>query len=180
MAWPIFAAAKLAGRAIPSGVYKAAGLLTVGIVIGIWFAMKTLVPPPSVQIEYITRVIEAQEPLQEIVVRNAVKKAEIEIVEKIIEKEVIRYVEVENDPVACNVPIGSVRVLNDARSGELRPDSVQGPTEVPDDEGRAPSTISRATLFESDASIAIEYNKCRNQLNSLIDWINIQQSSLDQ
>lgn len=180
MAWPIFAAAKLAGKAVPAGVYKAAGLLTLGIGIGIWFAMKTLVPPPSVQIEYITRVIEAQEPLQEIVVTHAVKKAEIEIVEKIIEKEVVRYVERETDPVACNVPIGSVRVLNDARSGELREDGLQSSTGESDDEGRAPSTVTRADLFESDASIAIEYNKCRNQLNSLIDWIDIQQSSLDQ
>jgi len=180
MAWPIFAAAKLAGKAVPAGVYKAAGLVALGIGVGIWIALKTLVPPPSVQIEYITRVIEAQAPMQEIVVTNAVKKAEIEIVEKIIEKEVVRYVERETDPVACNVPIGSVRVLNDARSGELRPDGLQSTTTEPDDEGRAPSTVTRADLFESDASIAIEYNKCRNQLNSLIDWIDIQQSSLDQ
>lgn len=180
MAWPIFAAAKLAGRAIPSGVYKSLGLLGLGVGIGLWFAVRFMVPPPSVQIEYITRVIEAQAPQQEIVVEHAVKEAEIKIVEKIIEKEVVRYVEVETDPVACNVPIGSVRVLNDARSGELRPDGLQGPTEVPDDEGRAPSTVTRADLFRSDAAIAIEYNKCSNQLNALIDWINIQQSSLDQ
>lgn len=180
MALPIWLAAKAAGKLVPAGVYKAAGLFALGIGIGIWFAMKTLVPPPSVQIEYITRVIEAQAPMQEIVVEHAVKEAEIKIVEKIIEKEVVRYVERETDPVACNVPIGSVRVLNDARSGKLRPDSVQGSTREFDDDGRAPSTVTRADLFESDASIAIEYNKCSNQLNSLIDWINIQQSSLDQ
>lgn len=180
MAWPIFAVANLARKAIPSGVYKSLGLVSVGVVIGLWFAIRFMIPPPSVQIEYIARVAEAQEPQQEIVVEHAVKDAEIKIVDKIIEKEVIRYVEVETDPVACNVPIGSVRVLNDARSGELRQDGLQSATREFDDEGRAPSTVTRADLFKSDASIAIEYNKCRNQLNSLIDWIDIQQSSLDQ
>lgn len=180
MAWPIFAAAKLAGRAIPAGVYKVAGTLTVGIVIGIMFSLKFLVPPPSVQIEYITRVIEAQEPLQEIVVTNAIRQTEIQIVEKIIEKEVIKYVDRESDPVACNTPIGTVRLLNDARTGELRPDSLQGSAETSNDEGRSASTVTRSDLYEASAGVAIQYNQCKTQLNALIDWINIQQSSLSQ
>jgi len=180
MAWPIFAAAKLAGKAVPSGVYKSFGFIALGVGFGLWFAMRFMLPQPDVQIKYITRVIEAQAPMQEIVVDQAVREAEIQIVEKIVEKEVIKYVDRETDPVACNVPIGSVRLLNDARSGRLRSGSLQSTPEESDDEGRAPSTVTRSDLFESDAGIASQYNLCKNQLNSLIDWIDVQQSSLDQ
>ena len=180
MAWPIFAAAKVAGKAIPSGVYKSLGLFALGVGVGLWFAVRFIVPPPSAQIKYVAEVIEAQEPMQEVVVDDAVRQAEIRIVEKVTEKEVASYVDRETDPITCNVPIGSVRVLNDARSGELRPDGLQSATEEFDDEGRAPSTVSRSDLLESDARIASQYNLCKTRLNSLIDWINIQQSSLDQ
>ena len=180
MALPILAALNVARKAVPSGVYKALGLVALGAGLGLWFAVRFMLPSPSAQIKYIERVVEAQEPMQEIVVDHAVRETELRIVEKVVEKEVLRYVDRETDPVACNAPIGSVRLLNDARSGELRSDSLQGTPREPDDEGRAPSTITRSDLLESDAGIAIQHNKCRNQLNSLIDWINIQQSSLDQ
>ena len=180
MALPIFAAAKLVGKKIPPGVYKPLGFIALGIGVGLWFAVRFMLPPPSAQIKYIERVVEAQQPMQEVVVADAVRQAEIRIVETVVERKVIEYVDRETDPVICNVPIGSVRVLNDARNGELRADSVQSPTGEPDEEGRAPSTVTRADLFESDAALAIEYNKVYTQLNALIDWIDIQQSSLDQ
>ena len=180
MAWPIFAAANLVRKAIPSGVYKYGAVLALGAAAGLWFAVQFLVPPPSVQIEYITRVLQDQEPLQEIVVEAAERRTEIEFVDRIIEKEVIRYVDRETDPVACNTPIGTVRLLNDARSGELRTDGLQGTAVELADEGSRPSTVTRSDLYESDVGVATQYNLCKTQLNALIDWIAVQQESLDQ
>lgn len=180
MAFAFLAAANLARKAIPSGVYKYGAVAALGLAAGLWLAVQFLVPPPSVQIKYITRVIEAQEPLQEIVILAAERRVEIEFVDRIIEKEVIRYVDRETDPVACNTPIGTVRLLNDARSGRLREDGLQGTAIELAEEGRRPSTVTRSDLYESDAGIAIQYNVCSTQLNALIDWIAVQQSSLDQ
>ena len=180
MAFAFLAAANVARKAIPSGVYKYGAVAALGLAAGLWFAVQFLVPPPSVQIKYITRVIEAQEPLQEIVVVAAQRRTEIEFVDRIIEKEVIRYVDRETDPVACNTPIGTVRLLNDARSGRLREDSLQGTAAELAEEGRQPSTVTRSDLYESDAAIAIQYNLAATQLNALIDWIDVQQKSLDQ
>lgn len=180
MAWPILVAAKLAGKAIPPGVYKYGAVAALGMAIGLWFAVQFLVPPPSVQVKYITRVIEAQEPMQEIVVEAAKRETEIKFVDRIIEKEVVRYVDRETDPVACNTPIGTVRLLNDARSGRLREDGLQGTAAELAEEGRQASTVTRSDLYESDAAIAIEYNLVITQLNALIEWINVQQESLDQ
>jgi len=163
-----------------SGFYKYLALVVIGVTLGFWIAVKTINPSPSEQIEYIEEVTEAQEPMQEIVVEEAVRQAEIRIVEKVVEKEVIKYVDREIDPIACNIPIGSVRMLNNARSGELRTDSLQGTTDESDEEGRKASTVTRADLLESDTALAIEYNKVYTQLNALIEWIDIQQSSLDQ
>ena len=180
MAWPILAVANLVRKAIPSGVYKYGAVAALGMAAGLWFAVQFMVPPPSVQIKYITRVIEAQAPMQEIVVEEAERQTEIRFVDRIIEKEVIRYVDRETDPVACNTPIGAVRLLNDARSGRLRENSLQGTAAELNEEGRRPSTVTRSDLYASDADIATRHNVCAARLNALIDWINVQQSSLNQ
>ncbi len=180
MAWPILAALNVGRKAIPSGVYKYGAVAALGMAAGLWFAVQFMLPPPSAQIKYITRVIEAQRPLEEIVVRAGKRTTEIKFVDRIIEKEVVRYVDRETDPVACNTPIGTVRLLNDARNGRLRTDSLQGSARELVEEGSRPSTVTRSNLYESAVGVATQYNMCQTQLNALIDWINIQQSSLNQ
>ncbi len=163
---------------VPSKVWKTLGLTIVGFVIGIMFAFKFLVPPPS--IEYITRVVEAQRELTEVVVSHARRESAIRIVREVIEKEVIKYVPLPQNDLDCNIPIGSVRLLNDARVGEIRKDGLSGTTSPSDEEGRAASTVSRGELIQSDAAIALQYNQLKVDHDALIDWINVQQAALDQ
>lgn len=160
---------------------SAAGItLLLGIVFGMWINQKFFAPEPEKITEYITKVVEVQrEETRRVETQFIETAAEVRVVEKIVPREVIKYVPVEND-TACNTPIGSVRLLNDARSGRLREDSLSSPTGLPDEEGTRPSTVTRRTLTESAAETAIAYNQCKTQLNALIDWIQAQQRSLDQ
>lgn len=154
-------------------------VLMLGAAGGFWVAQKFYKPAPEVVTEYVYKVVEKQREETRKVEEDFVeKKAETEVVERVVVKEVVRYVPVESDPVECNVPIGSVRLLNDARAGTLREDSL--PPAAPDalEEGRTPSTVTRRDLIRSDAEIAGRFNECRDQLNSLIDWIDAQQRSL--
>lgn len=169
---------KLLGGKKGAGVAGAALLL--GIFAGMWVHQKFFAPEPEKVIEYITKVVTVQQEATEQVEEQFVEdKVRIEVVEKIVPREVVKYVPVK-DNAACNTPIGSVRLLNDARSGVLREDNLSSPSGLPSSEGTAPSTVTRRILTQTAAETAISYNQCRNQLNALIDWIEAQQKSLDQ
>ena len=170
-------ASRVTGKLGP-GATRCGVAILVGLFVGVWVAMKFFTPEPETRIEYITEVIEQQAPQTEVVVEEAERQVEIKYVEKIIEKEVLKYVPVESDPVACNVPIGSVRLLNDARDGRLREDSVPSTTAAYDGEGSTPSTITRRDLIRDNARLAIQYNKVATRYNALIEWLEIQQASL--
>jgi len=170
-------ASKFTGKISPA-IWKGFAIIVVGFVLGMSFTQRFLMPEPSVK--YITKVVEAQAELNEIVVAHARRDTTIKIVTEIIEKEVIRYVPLPKNDFACNIPIGSVRLLNDARNGGLRESDLPSATFISDEEGAAASTISRAELIQSDAAIALQYNSLLIDHNALIDWIEVQQSSWDQ
>lgn len=156
-------------------------VLLVGVIMGFWISQKFFLPDPVKEVEYVYEVIEKQQEAErEIVEDHNERLTEIKIVKEFVPVEVVKYVPKEADPVECNIPIGSVRLLNDAREGRIREGSLQGATGATDGEGAAPSTVTRRDLIQSDAEIAIQYNEVVNQLNSLIDWIEAQQKSLDQ
>lgn len=177
-------AAGLAGRMGISGgtVYVAIAVFTLGSTVGFWVSQNLFLPDPIKVIEYISDVKSAREEVtDQIEATHTEREIEVRTAENIIPREAVKHApQIESNPALCNIPIGSVRLLNDARAGRVRESSLPSPAGIPDEEGTAPSTLTRRDLIQSDAEIAIQYNLVVNQLNSLIEWVQAQQTALNQ
>lgn len=90
--------------------------------------------------------------------------------ERIVYKEVINYVPVE-DSHDCNVPIGVVGVLNLARTGDAKWEEMLPSSGSALEAARAPSPVTRREEYEAHAGCGIAYQELAARYNSLVDWI---------
>ena len=140
-----------------------------------WYVMDKIndIKQASLVPEIIRVVTKYQDVEKEVIKTQIETVREIEYVDRIVEKEVVKYVPIEDS--ACNIPLGSVWMLNYARRAGTG-ESVLPPTSPESDStAYAPSTISRRDLIQSDREIALMYNKLSAQTNALIDFIEAQQ-----
>jgi len=140
-----------------------------------WYVMDMIADAKKAALvpQIIHVVTEYQEIEKEVIKTQVETVREIEYVDRIVEKEVTKYVPVEDS--ACNIPIGSVRLLNASRRPGTSESVLPTAASESDDSAYAPSTIGRADLIQSDREIATMYNKLAAQTNGLIDFIERQQ-----
>ena len=98
--------------------------------------------------------------------------------ERVIYKQVIKYVPTKDDPGCPNLTVGTVRVLNAARSAQTVADVVRATAGLTDEESRALTSLSRIDLVVSDAEIALMYNDLASKHNLLVDAIDAQQKAI--
>ena len=81
--------------------------------------------------------------------------------------EVNNYVP-ENDPVICNVPVGSLMQLNHARTGAG--DFLPKTTGISDDAAKTPSSVTRSDEYVAHAECGIEFRTVKANLERLQQW----------
>ena len=107
----------------------------------------------------------------EIVEDHTDVQAVIREVEREVIVEVIKYV--SNDS-SCNLTVGAVGLLNDARRAAAGGDAVSGTAGFTDEESQAASTTTQQDSVTAHKACAIEYERLRNQHNALISWLEAQ------
>mgnify|MGYP003636048785 CR=1 FL=1 len=78
--------------------------------------------------------------------------------------EVTKYVKV-NDPIICNVPVGSVGMLDNMRTGDRA--GLQSVTGISDDSAGEPSAITRSTEYKAHGQAAIAFRECQSTIKSI-------------
>jgi len=95
------------------------------------------------------------------------KLSEEEKNKKVITKEIIKYVKVNAD---CNLTVGAVGLLNNARSGSIPNSGVSDTTGTVDAEKWSASSIGQIAEIKAHLFCVSEYNKLSSRHNALIDW----------
>lgn len=90
--------------------------------------------------------------------------------------EVTKYVK-SDDPVICNVPIGSVGVLDYMRTGSEQ--YLSPATRLSDDDSSRPSNIRRSTEYAAHGQSAIAFRECKAQLISIKEYDQKQKTLYD-
>lgn len=109
----------------------------------------------------------------EIIDRLRNREAEIREVEKIVTKEVIKYVPVDESG-SCNLTRGAVGMLNAARAGRGSAE-LPGAPKLSYGEAAEPSSITQRAEVEAHAQCGVRYNELAARHNALIDWLEQQQ-----
>lgn len=95
------------------------------------------------------------------------KLSEEEKNKKVITKEITKYVKVNAD---CNLAVGAVGLLNNARSGVITDGNMSDPSGTTDAEKRLATSFEQTDEIKAHLFCISEYNKLSSRNNALIDW----------
>lgn len=74
----------------------------------------------------------------------------------------------EDDPIICNVPAGSVGMLDYMRTGDRT--GLPSATGLSTEEAKQPSEITRSTEYTAHGQCGIAFRECQSQIESIIEF----------